>query len=166
MPRPSFLNAGDGRHEHPTQEALDQFSFLEQLNWDRSEIHLALVGDLANGRTVHSKADGLQVFARVVVDLVAPQELRMPEVYVKKMKDAGMIVREFASIHEYLEQAEAEGRTAKIWYSRWTSKDRNLAFEIFLDCGQGETGRTCASVLAFLSEPAFSASLSVVGWKP
>ena len=29
--RPAFINAGDGKHEHPTQELLDEFTFLEYL---------------------------------------------------------------------------------------------------------------------------------------
>ena len=32
-PKPSFINGGDGKHEHPTQEFLDEFSFLEHLGW-------------------------------------------------------------------------------------------------------------------------------------
>src|SRR5690606_2127974 len=36
LPQPVFINAGDGRHEHPPQEFLDEFSFLEKRNWDRS----------------------------------------------------------------------------------------------------------------------------------
>ena len=60
--KPVFINAGDGRHEHPTQEFLDEFTFLEQRGWDDSHIHVALIGDLFHGRTVHSKADGLNVF--------------------------------------------------------------------------------------------------------
>ena len=76
---------GDGRHEHPTQELLDEFSFLEHKDFDRSEIHVALIGDLFHGRTVHSKADGLQIFKKVVVDLVAPDELQMPPSLQKKI---------------------------------------------------------------------------------
>ena len=55
--KPVFINAGDGRHEHPTQEFLDEFTFLEQHNWDDSQIHVALIGDLLHGRTVHSKGE-------------------------------------------------------------------------------------------------------------
>ncbi len=110
--RPSFINAGDGKHEHPTQEFLDEFSFLEQLGWNDSRIHLALLGDLHHGRTVHSKADGLRVFKEVVVDLVAPPELSLPASYVEKMQRNGFEVRAWASIDEYL----ASGKTASIWY--------------------------------------------------
>lgn len=112
LPVPSFINAGDGRHEHPTQEFLDEFSFLEQTNWDRSSIHLALVGDLFHGRTVHSKVDGLQIYDKVRVDLVAPAELAMPPHYIEQMVSHGFELRFFSSIEEYLGQDSK----APIWY--------------------------------------------------
>jgi aspartate carbamoyltransferase len=110
--RPSFINAGDGRHEHPTQEFLDEFTFLERMSWRRERIHLALVGDLLHGRTVHSKVDGLRIFGDVSVDLVAPRELAMPEHYVKRMHESGFRVRTFDSIADYVGQDEI----AEIWY--------------------------------------------------
>ncbi len=112
MPVPVFINAGDGRHEHPTQEFLDEFSFLEHVSWDRSHLHLALVGDLFHGRTVHSKVDGLRIFREVELDLVAPPDLEMPRHYIETMKRAGFEVRTFGSITEYL----ASGRPASAWY--------------------------------------------------
>lgn len=112
LPPAAFINGGDGRHEHPTQEFLDEFSFLEQTRWDRSHIHLALVGDLFHGRTVHSKVDGLQIFDEVEVDLVAPDEISMPEHYVQRMEASGFSIRKFESIEAYL----AQNRVAPIWY--------------------------------------------------
>lgn len=111
-PRPAFINGGDGKHEHPTQEFLDEFSFLEQLGWDDSHIHVAMVGDLYHGRTVHSKADGLRIFRNVEVDLIAPELLSMPAYYVDKMKANGFRVRIFESIDEYL----AQPHVARLWY--------------------------------------------------
>ncbi|HWP67783.1 MAG TPA: aspartate carbamoyltransferase, partial [Rectinemataceae bacterium] len=111
-PRPGFINAGDGKHEHPTQEFLDEFSFLEKLDWNEDHIHIALTGDLYHGRTVHSKADGLRLFKNVEVDLVAPDLLSMPPYYVEKMKANGFETRVFESLDEYL----ASGRVAPLWY--------------------------------------------------
>ncbi len=99
---PVFINAGDGRHEHPTQELLDEYTFLEDNDWNTDELHIALVGDLYHGRTVHSKADGLKLWKNVKVDLIAPTELAMPQNYLLKMKENGFIVRTFSSIEEYL----------------------------------------------------------------
>ena len=100
--RPVFINGGDGRHEHPTQEYLDQLTFLEQRGWDDSYIHVALIGDLHHGRTIHSKADGLKAFRSVKVDLIAPLELSLPPSYKSRMEDNGFEVTEWESIEEYL----------------------------------------------------------------
>ncbi|GAB6090327.1 aspartate carbamoyltransferase [Spirochaeta dissipatitropha] len=112
LPQPAIINAGDGRHEHPTQEFLDEFSFLEELNWNTDSIHLALVGDLFHGRTVHSKVDGLRIFKKVTVDLIAPNDLRLPQYYRERMTGCGFTVREFQSIDDYL----ASGNCARLWY--------------------------------------------------
>ncbi len=109
---PAFINAGDGKHEHPTQEYLDQFTFLERLGWKRDSIHLALVGDLHHGRTVHTKAEGLRIFGDVRVDLIAPAELAMPDFYRQKMAEHGFAVRTFPSIEAYLDGRDV----APIWY--------------------------------------------------
>ena len=110
--RPSFINGGDGKHEHPTQEFLDEFSFYEHKGWNRDHIRIALIGDLYHGRTTHSKVDGLRVFREVEVDLIAPEELAMPEYYVRKMRENGFSVRAFGSLEEYLGQKHV----ADIWY--------------------------------------------------
>ncbi len=110
--KPVFINAGDGKHEHPTQELLDEFTFLEDNKWSNESLHVALVGDLFHGRTVHSKADGLKIFKQVKVDLIAPPELAMPDVYVKRMLENGYEVQTFPSIEAYLAQSEV----ATKWY--------------------------------------------------
>lgn len=110
--KPAFINAGDGRHEHPTQELLDEFTFIEDNNWSTKSLHVALLGDLYHGRTVHSKADGLRIFDNVKVDLIAPSELSMPQNYRDRMIENAFTVREFSSIEEYLKQDDV----AKIWY--------------------------------------------------
>ncbi|MDZ7797448.1 MAG: aspartate carbamoyltransferase [Candidatus Marinimicrobia bacterium] len=110
--KPAFINGGDGKHEHPTQEILDEYSFLEQNDFQREHIHIALVGDLFHGRTVHSKADGLKIFRNVKVDLIAPKELQMPAHYKHLMRAHGFEVREFESIEAYL----AQKQVAPIWY--------------------------------------------------
>lgn len=108
--KPAFINAGDGKHEHPTQELLDEFTLIEDNDWSTDSLHIALVGDLFHGRTVHSKADGLTIFEKVKVDLVAPPELAMPVQYVEKMKANGFELRTFDSLEEYLNQPDIAKR--------------------------------------------------------
>lgn len=110
--KPAFINAGDGKHEHPTQELLDEFTFLEDNNMSFDSIHVALIGDLFHGRTVHSKVDGLKIFDKVKVDLIAPEELMIAPSYIEQMKENGFEVRLFASIEEYLAQSDV----ALMWY--------------------------------------------------
>lgn len=107
---PAFINAGDGKHEHPTQELLDEFSLIEDNNGSTDHLHIALVGDLFHGRTVHSKADGLTIFREVKVDLVAPPELAMPQQYIDKMRANGFEVRLFSSLAEYLDSSDVARR--------------------------------------------------------
>ena len=61
---------------------------------------------------MHSKADGLKIFDKVTVDLIAPSELMMPDSYIEIMKENGFTVNIFSSIEEYLEK----GEIAKLWY--------------------------------------------------
>jgi aspartate carbamoyltransferase len=110
--QPAFINAGDGKHEHPTQEFLDEYSFYEHKKWNRDHIHIALIGDLFHGRTTHSKADGLRIFKNVEIDLIAPEELAMPRQYVEKMLANGFHVKTFSSLVEYFNQP----KLADVWY--------------------------------------------------
>ncbi len=106
--KPAFINAGDGKHEHPTQELLDEFTLVEDNNWNMDSLHIALVGDLFHGRTVHSKADGLDIFDNVKVDLIAPPELAMPRQYIETMEENGFAVRTFDSLAEYLSRPKTD----------------------------------------------------------
>ena len=54
----SIVNAGDGRHEHPTQALLDMLTIRERLG--RLEgVKVAIVGDIANSRVARSNIFGL-----------------------------------------------------------------------------------------------------------
>jgi aspartate carbamoyltransferase len=89
MSRP-LLNAGDGVGEHPTQALLDLYTIVDELSSGAriaaSEVELAaalkgkvitMVGDLKNGRTVHSLSKLLGRFD-VTLRFVSPAVLRMP----------------------------------------------------------------------------------------
>lgn len=115
IPPPSFINAGDGRNAHPLSELADVFSLLEVRNWDRNSVHIALVGDLAHGRTAHSKVEGLRIFKKVRVDLVAPASIALPVEYRNRMRDVGFEVREYTSVEEYMTR-ETTSTLAPLWY--------------------------------------------------
>jgi len=111
----AFINAGDGMHEHPTQESLDEFSLLEDNSWNRDSLHIALVGDLFHGRTVHSKAEGLKFFKNVKVDLVAPDVLQMPQHYIDIMRNNNFDVSIFGSLEEYF---DSKNVASQLYFTR------------------------------------------------
>lgn len=68
------VNGGDGRGEHPTQALLDLFTIQEELH-RIDGVRVAMVGDLANGRTVRSLAALLTRFQDVEIVFVAPAQV-------------------------------------------------------------------------------------------
>lgn len=50
-----LINAGDGIGEHPSQALLDVFTIQEEMGRVNG-LTITMVGDLKNGRTVHSLA--------------------------------------------------------------------------------------------------------------
>jgi len=67
------INAGDGRHEHPTQGLLDLMTMRERLG-GLSGRTVAIVGDIANSRVARSNLFGLTTLGANVV-LVGPPGL-------------------------------------------------------------------------------------------
>uniref|UniRef100_A0A0D3AC37 aspartate carbamoyltransferase n=1 Tax=Brassica oleracea var. oleracea TaxID=109376 RepID=A0A0D3AC37_BRAOL len=72
------INAGDGPGEHPTQALLDVYTIQSEIG-KLDGISVALVGDLANGRTVRSLAYLLAKFKDVKIYLVSPEIVKMKD---------------------------------------------------------------------------------------
>lgn len=66
-----IINAGDGRHSHPTQALLDLFTIYEHYNGDTEGKRIAIVGDVRNSRVAGSNRRLLPRFG-IDVSLVAP----------------------------------------------------------------------------------------------
>lgn len=67
------INAGDGRHEHPTQGLLDLVTLRESLGSLEGR-KVGIVGDIANSRVAHSAIHGLTILGCHVV-LIGPPVL-------------------------------------------------------------------------------------------
>ena len=72
------INAGDGAGQHPTQSLLDMYTIRREIGQIDS-ISIALVGDLANGRTVRSLCYLLAKYKSPKIYFVAPSVVRMKE---------------------------------------------------------------------------------------
>lgn len=72
----SVINAGDGRHEHPTQGLLDLYTIAESHGrldtFDLSGLTVAIVGDIAASRVARSAIAGLTTLGAEVVCVGPP----------------------------------------------------------------------------------------------
>jgi aspartate carbamoyltransferase catalytic subunit len=72
-----IINAGDGTGQHPTQALLDLYTIKKEFR-DIRNLKIAMVGDLANGRTVHSLSYFLaKHFPDNEIILISPSRVRM-----------------------------------------------------------------------------------------
>lgn len=95
--RVPVLNAGDGTNEHPSQALLDLYTIRKELSTRDQQIdgmHIAMIGDLKHGRTVHSLSQLISLYNNVTVTLISPTELRMPEEIVEQLRKLGHKVTE------------------------------------------------------------------------
>jgi aspartate carbamoyltransferase catalytic subunit len=109
------INGGDGTGEHPTQALLDVYTILQE----RKKIDgltIAMVGDLKNGRTVHSLSYLLSYF-NVNLILVSPDKLKMPVHITEYLKGKKISFSETESLEEAL-------RNAQVVYSTRVQKER------------------------------------------
>lgn len=70
----SIINAGDGRHEHPTQALLDMYSIKERLG-KLNGLKVCIVGDIAHSRVALSNIFGLMTMGAKVSVCAPPTML-------------------------------------------------------------------------------------------
>tara|TARA_B100000686_G_C16787194_1_gene976029 strand:+ start:477 stop:1463 length:987 start_codon:yes stop_codon:yes gene_type:complete len=70
----SVINAGDGRHSHPTQAMLDVFTIRKYFS-NFKNIKVAIVGDILHSRVARSLIHALRILEVPEIRLVAPKTL-------------------------------------------------------------------------------------------
>ena len=68
------INAGDGRHSHPTQGLLDLYTIRHYKGGFRN-LSVAIVGDVLHSRVARSLIHGLTTLGAPDVRVIAPQTL-------------------------------------------------------------------------------------------
>ncbi|MBC7255174.1 MAG: aspartate carbamoyltransferase [Chloroflexi bacterium] len=99
-----IISAGDGVGEHPTQGLLDLYTIQTELG-TLEGLHVAMVGDLKNGRTVHSLARLLRLYGTRQT-FVSPEILRLPEEIKQELIEAGCVVKETDTVEDVIETAD------------------------------------------------------------
>ncbi|TCK17135.1 aspartate carbamoyltransferase [Thiogranum longum] len=75
QPHVSVINAGDGRHSHPTQAMLDMFTIRREKGPDFGRLTVAIVGDIAHSRVARSQIHALNLLNVGDLRVVAPRTL-------------------------------------------------------------------------------------------
>jgi aspartate carbamoyltransferase catalytic subunit len=73
-PHVSIINAGDGRHAHPTQGMLDMFT-IRRHKGDFAALTVAIVGDILHSRVARSQIQALNALGTGEVRVIAPRTL-------------------------------------------------------------------------------------------
>lgn len=89
------INAGDGKGQHPTQALLDLYTINKEIG-KIDGLKIAMVGDLANGRTVRSLSYLLGKFKNIKIYFVSPETLKV-----------GQDIKDYLTKHEVLFEEEA-----------------------------------------------------------
>ncbi|XP_064626437.1 multifunctional protein CAD-like isoform X2 [Lineus longissimus] len=114
------INAGDGIGEHPTQALLDIFTIREEIGTVNG-LTITMVGDLKNGRTVHSLAKLLTLY-NVNLRYVSPGCLRMPDEIKRYVGKRGIPQEEMSSLEDALADTDVLYMT-RIQRERFSSED-------------------------------------------
>ena len=92
------INAGDGRHAHPTQALLDMFT-IRRHKPDFAALRVAIVGDIAHSRVARSEIHALRILGARDIRVIAPRTLLPLQV-------ESLGVRAFHNIEEGLADAD------------------------------------------------------------
>ncbi len=100
-----IINAGDGKHLHPTQTLTDLLTLYKEKG-RLDKLTVGVCGDLLNGRTVHSLCKALSAFKGNRFVMISTPRLRIP-IYVKDILNAaGCPFREADTIEEVISELD------------------------------------------------------------
>lgn len=114
--RVPVINAGDGVGQHPTQALLDLYTIQKEIG-SIDGLQVAMVGDLAQGRTVRSLSYLLGKFSGVKIYFVAPELLKMKEDILAYLREHDV---------DYEERGDLEGvlPRVRVVYQTRVQKER------------------------------------------
>ena len=107
--RVPVINAGDGSNEHPSQALLDLYTIqkeLSQNNKSLDSLRIALVGDLKYGRAVHSLCKILSLYSNVKLNLISPEELKLPKDILNQLNNSGAQVVQTENLEEGISEVD------------------------------------------------------------
>jgi aspartate carbamoyltransferase catalytic subunit len=103
--RVPVINAGDGPGQHPTQALLDLYTIRKEIG-TIDGLRIAMVGDLAQGRTVRSLTYLLSKFGDIKIYFVAPPLLEMKEDILAHLRERNVWYSEVTNLEKVLPEVD------------------------------------------------------------
>lgn len=94
-----ILNAGAGKGEHPTQALLDVYTIREHRK-TLDGVKVAILGDLLNGRTIHSLLRLVSLYDNVEVYGLSKECFALPQEYIDMLKEREIEYKKCTSFDE------------------------------------------------------------------
>jgi aspartate carbamoyltransferase catalytic subunit len=103
--RVPIINAGDGKGQHPTQALLDVYTIYREFG-RLENLKIAMVGDLASGRTVRSLCYLLAKFPGNHIVFVSPENLKMGHDIKDYLEKKGITFSEESDLNKVLSEVD------------------------------------------------------------
>ncbi len=100
-----IINGGDGKGQHPTQALLDMYTIEREIG-RLDNFKIAMVGDLAQGRTVRSLCYLLGKRTNVEIVFISPDSLRIKDDIKDYLKQHGVRYREETDLSKTLPEVD------------------------------------------------------------
>ena len=84
-----ILNGGAGKGEHPTQALLDVYT-IREYRGTVDNLKIAILGDLLNGRTIHSLLRLVSLYHNVQVYGLSKECFALPQEYIDMLAERGI----------------------------------------------------------------------------
>lgn len=120
-----IINAGDGKGQHPTQALLDLYTIYREAR-KIDGIKIAMVGDLASGRTVRSLCYLLGKFHGIEVIFVSPEHLKIGNDIKDYLTKHNVSFREESDLNKILPEVDFVYMT-RIQKERMSAEDYQKA---------------------------------------
>ena len=105
-----IINAGDGAGQHPTQALLDLYTIRKEIG-AVDGLKIAMVGDLAQGRTVRSLTYLLSKYRDIKVYFVAPTLLKMKDDILDHLRERNIPYVEETDLDKVLPEVDVVYQT-------------------------------------------------------
>lgn len=141
------INGGDGPGEHPSQALLDLYTIQREFSRANKIVdgaHIAFVGDLKYGRTVHSLGKLLALYRGLKFTLISPPSLEMPAYILDRLARGDHVIEQTNDLRSGLQGADVVYAT-RIQKERFTSEEALEGYTADFQINQALVEASCSA---------------------